>query len=265
MFMAAAPDTSFCEVETTEDDFLGGAVRLIQPKDGYRVSMDTVMLAASVPAEAGEAVLEGGVGSAGAAICLAKRVAGCKVAGLELQDDMLAYAARNVAHNGLQDQISLRGGCITDLSGKQSQFDHVMLNPPYLPRGKAVRPPVANKGIAHMDSNASLKDWIKFAVHYCKQKGSITVIIRADRMDEVIAHMHRRVGDIMIMPLWPRDGVPAKRVIVQGRKGAHGAASILPGLALHGAVDRYTDAAHKILWDGAALDLKAFACGGQSR
>jgi len=249
----------------TVDDFLGGAVRLMQPKDGYRVSMDTVMLAAAVPAVEGETVLEGGVGTAGAAICLARRIAGVSVHGIELQEDMLALGRRNVDYNALSERISLEQGTITDLSGPQSQYDHVMLNPPYLPAGKAIRPPAATKGLAHMDSVASLKDWMRFAVHKVKNKGSITIIIRADRMDEVIAHLYKRVGELMIMPLWPRDGVPAKRVIIQGRKGMHGAAHILPGLALHGEIERYTARAKKILWDGGALDLKAFACGRQSR
>jgi len=243
----------------TLDDFLGGTVKLIQPKDGYRVSMDTVMLAAAVPVRAGESVLEGGVGSAGAAICLARRVPGIHVHGIEMQEDMLAYGERNVVYNDLNEQIRLKKGCITDLSGPQSSYDHVMLNPPFLSAGKAVRPPEESKGLAHMDSSANLKDWLRFAVHYAKNGGTVTIIYRADRVDEVIAHLHRRVGELKIMPLWPRAGIAAKRVIIQGRKGMHGAASILPGLALHGDIDRYTPQAKKILWDGEALDLKAFA------
>jgi len=262
--MAPAQDALFRDDAVTEDDFLGGAVRLLQPKEGYRVSMDTVMLAASVPASPGDTVLEGGVGTGGAAICLATRVAGLKITGIEKQKSMLEFAQKNAEKNGQTEVLELLNGCVTDLSGPQSQYDHVMLNPPYLSRGKGMRPPAKSKGIAHMDTNAELWDWIRFAVHYCKQKGSITVIIRADRVDEVLARMYGRVGDIMVMPLWPRFGVPAKRVIIQGRKGAHGPATILPGIALHGEVERYTDAAKKILWDGEALSLKAFACGGQS-
>lgn len=255
---------TFCEQDVTEDDFLGGAVKLLQPREGYRVSMDTVMLAAAIPAEPSETVLEGGVGTGGAAVCLARRVSGLRVVGLDKQPAMLAFAQKNADRNGLSEFIELREACVTDLTGNQSTFDHVMLNPPYLPRGKGLRPPAESKGIAHMDTNATLKDWVRFAVHYCRQKGSITMIIRADRVDEVIAHMYGRVGDLMIMPLWPREGVPAKRVIIQGRKGAQGPATILPGIALHGEVERYTDVAKKILWDGEGLSLKGFAYGGQS-
>ncbi len=259
------PDNRSDETDETIDDFLGGAVRLIQPKCGYRVSMDTVMLAASVPAKAGDKVIEGGVGSAGAALCLAKRVPGVSVLGIERQDDMLAYANRNIAFNNMSDSVSAVKGSITDLVEGEASYDHVMVNPPYLADGKAIRPPAETKGLAHMDKSATLKDWVRFCVYKAKVKGTVSIIYRADRVDEVIAHLHRRVGELKIMPLWPRAGVPAKRVIIQGRKGMRGAASILPGLALHGEVERYTPEAKKILWDGDALDLKAFACGRQSR
>ncbi len=243
----------------TVDDFLGGAIKLIQPKDGYRVSMDTVMLAASVPAKAGERVIEGGVGSAGAALCLARRVPGVQVFGLDIQDDMLAFAQRNIDHNQLGEQVQVVKGCITSRDIGEATFDHVMVNPPYLADGRGIRPPVESKGLAHMDSSAALVDWIKFCIHVVKNRGTVSIIYRADRVDEVIAHLHRRVGELKIMPLWPRLGAPAKRVIIQGRKGVHGAASILPGLALHGEVARYTREAEAILRDGAALDLKGFA------
>lgn len=251
--------------EETVDDFLGGSVRLIQPKNGYRVSMDTVMLAAAVPAKSGDKVIEGGLGSGGAALCLAKRVAGVSVLGVERQDDMLAYADRNISFNNMSESVSAVQGSITDLTEGEAAFDHVMVNPPYLADGKGIRPPVETKGLAHMDQGTTLKDWVRFCVYKAKVKGTVTIIYRADRVDEVIAHLHRRVGELKIMPLWPRAGVPAKRVIIQGRKGMRGAASILPGLALHGEIERYTAEAKKILWDGDALDLKAFACSRQSR
>ncbi|UTW56442.1 tRNA1(Val) (adenine(37)-N6)-methyltransferase [Kordiimonas sp. SCSIO 12610] len=243
----------------TIDNFLDGSVRLIQPKDGYRVSMDTVLLAASVPAKSGDHVLEGGIGSAGASLCLARRVEGVSVTGIEIQDEMVALAEKNIVLNGLEDSVLVQKASIKDLSGPQSRYDHVMINPPYLPEGKAIRPPDDNKGQAHMDLNATLKDWIRFCVHYAKQKGTITIVYRADRMDEVISHLYGRVGDLIIMPFWPRAGRKAKRVIIQGRKGVSGAVSLLPGLALHGEEERYTSAAEEILRKGKALDLKGFA------
>jgi tRNA1Val (adenine37-N6)-methyltransferase len=45
-------------IETTFDAFLGGRITLEQPTKGYRAGVDPVLLAASVPARAGQSVLE---------------------------------------------------------------------------------------------------------------------------------------------------------------------------------------------------------------
>lgn len=240
----------------TIDDFLGGTVRLIQPRHGYRVSMDTVLLAAAIPAHPGDRVLDGGVGTGGAALCLRARVSGVQVRGVDIQDDLLDYARRNIAFNGAGDDIAVEHSDITALNGAEGTFDHVMINPPYLALGHGIRPPDASKGLAHMDSSASLKDWLRYCLYHARVKGTVTIIYRADRMDEVMAYLHRRVGELTVLPLWPRTGMPAKRVIIQGRKGVAGSVRLLPGLALHGLHDRYSAEAEAVLRDGAALTLR---------
>ncbi len=249
----------------TVDDFLGGKVKLIQPEAGYRVSMDTVMLAACVPAQSGERVIEGGIGSAGAALCLAKRIPGVYVHGVEIQSDMISAAQRNIRFNGLEGQVTVEDGTIVKPVGQAGRFDHAMINPPYLEHGHAIRPPVKNKGFAHMEHGTTLKNWVNFCLYHVRHKGTISIVYRADRLDELISRLYRRVGDLMIMPLWPRSGEAAKRVIIQGRKGTKGCTYLLPGFALHGEVERYTPEARRILWDGEALNLKAFAGQLQSR
>ncbi len=254
-----SPDPEAFHDGMTVDDFLGGRIKLVQPQAGYRVSMDSVMLAACVPAKSGEQVIEGGLGSAGAALCLARRVPGVRIHGLEIQDMMIEAARRNIVYNDLADSVTVEHGNIAEPKGAAGRFDHAMINPPYLESGHAIRPPETNKGLAHMDHGVSLKNWINFCLYHVKYKGTISLVYRADRLDEVIARLHRRVGDLKILPLWPRLGEPAKRVILQGRKGTKGRAHLLPGLSLHGETERYTQEARKILWDGEHLNLKAFA------
>lgn len=245
----------------TIDDLIGGRVALIQPKTGYRVSMDTVLLAASVPAQDGERVLEAGTGSGGAALCLAHRCPGVHVEGLEIQQAMAAVARRNAALNGMEDRFSVTVGCITAPPAEMEpgSFDHVFANPPYLERCSSIRPPARTKDIAHMNSTAALKDWVDFCLAMVRVKGTISFIYRADRIDELISLLYRRAGDLTLLPLWPHAGQPAKRILVQGRKGTFGVSALLPGIALHGDVDnggqRYTAEAEAILRDGGAVDL----------
>lgn len=241
----------------TEDDFIGGRVRLRQPKQGYRVSMDTVLLAAAVQARPGEKVLEAGTGSAGASICIGWRCPEVSVTGLELQPSMAALARDNIALNGMEDRINIIEGDIMapPASLMPESFDHVLANPPYIEKGCGLRAPAASKGLAHMDSTASLADWVRFCLRMVKKKGTVYFVFRADRVDALIRAMGKQVGDITLCPLWPREGVPAKRILIQARKEMHGVMALSAGFPLHGDVSRYTAEAEAVLRDGHAIDL----------
>ena len=251
--------------DTTVDELLGGAVRLMQPRHGYRVCMDTVMLAAAVPAGPADRVLEAGTGAGGAALCLARRVGGAEVVGVEVQRAMVDLARRNVDLNDLAGRMSIVRASVTSRPAAlgTEQFDHVLANPPYLEAGRAVRPPSVSKGRALMDTDARLADWVDFCLDMLRAKGTVTFIHRADRVDELVALLFGRVGEIALCPLWPRLGRPAKRVIVQGRKGAGGVCTVLPGIALHGPDGGYTSEAEAILRDAGPIVLRrAQRCAG---
>lgn len=246
--------------DTTVDELMGGRIRLIQPKTGYRVSMDTLMLAASVPAGPGETVLEAGSGTGGAALCLAVRCPEAKVWGLEIQPAMAALAQQNIQLNRLEGRARFVTGCITDPPGEliRESFDHVMANPPYMERGEAVRPPAPSKGDAYVESTATLEDWIKFCITMARPKGTVTFIYRADRIDALMAGLYRRAGEAVICPLWPKRGQIAKRVLIQARKGLHGAATLLPGIAMHDESGNDTEEARTVLREAGAIDLAPY-------
>jgi tRNA1(Val) A37 N6-methylase TrmN6 len=93
--------------QLTEDSLLGGRLRFNQPAEGYRVAIDSVLLAAALPARAGDLVLDVGAGSGAAALCLAARVEGCRVVGLELRRPLARLANDNARLNGLEDRVSV--------------------------------------------------------------------------------------------------------------------------------------------------------------
>jgi tRNA1(Val) A37 N6-methylase TrmN6 len=244
--------------ELTEDGLLGGRLRFFQPRRGYRAAIDPVLLAAAVRAEAGETVLDAGVGTGAAALCLAARLPGCRVVGLEREPELLGLAAVNVRSNGLADRVRLVAGDLlaTPEALRQEAFDAVMTNPPYHVEGAATPPLDATRRAAHL-GEAEPGRWVAACLARLKPLGRLTLIQRADRLDAVLAALAGRAGDVVVFPLWPSDAAAAgaKRVIVAARKAARGPLRLARGLVLHEADGRFTPAAEAVLRDGAPLNL----------
>jgi tRNA1(Val) A37 N6-methylase TrmN6 len=249
---AAAPDLAL-----SEDALLGGRIRLRQPVAGYRVAIDPLLLAAAVPAAAGDTVLDIGCGVGAAALALAARVTDCRITGLEAERPLVRLANENAALNHVADRFEAIAG---DLLAPPSllapgSFAHVMANPPYLERGTATLPQDGGKAAANVEGNADLAAWIDFALAMLRPKGSVTIIHRADRLEHALAGLMDRAGEIIVYPLWAGTGKAAKRVIIRARRGVATPTRLASGLVLHENDGRFTAAADAVLRGGAALFL----------
>ena len=244
-------------ISPSEDGLLGGKVRIRQPADGARVAIDPVFLAAAVPAAAHQVVLDIGCGSGAASLCLAARVPQCRVVGLELQRDLAQLAAENVELNGMAARVSV---CTGDLLRhppqlSQGSFNHVMANPPYIERGRGTPAPNPAKAAATIEGEAGLGDWVRFALGMVRDKGTVTFVHRADRIDALLGHLTGCAGEIVVFPLWPAAGRNARRILVRARKQVVAPARLAPGLVLHEADGRFTAAAEAVLRGGEGLAL----------
>lgn len=246
--------TSPAEAGLTDDRLLGGRVRFFQPRHGYRVAIDPVLLAAAVPALPGERVLDAGTGTGAAALCLAARLAGVQVTGLERDPELLAIARRNAEANAVTAPITLVAGDLRD-SPSLHPFDRVMSNPPYHRRGAASLPATASGSAAHV-TDIDLPAWIAACLAHLRHLGRLILIHRAEALAELLGALTGRAGDVVVLPLWPNVEAPAaKRVIVAARKGGRGPTRLARGLVLHGPDGGFTAAADAILRDGAPLPL----------
>lgn len=234
---------------------LGGRVRLLQPRDGYRAAVDPVLLAAAMGAGPGEAVLDLGCGVGAAGFCLTARRPGVRVVGLEIQPDLAALARRNAALNGMEDWFRVAEGDAARPPEALEGFDHVMTNPPFHEAAAGTRPGDPSRAVAHVEGGLGLAGWLKAAVKALRPKGRLALIHRADRLADILAALKGRgVGEVTVLPLWPKAGRPAGRVIVAARKGVRTPFRLLPGLVLHAGDGAYTPEAEAVLRGGAGLD-----------
>lgn len=242
---------------TTADALLGGRVRLSQPATGYRVAIDPVLLAAAVPARAGDRVLELGSGAGAAALCLARRVSDCRITGLEIDPEMVALARANGRGSGLAERVDFVAGDVLAPPAEIAAggFDHVFANPPHLPAAAADASPYPGKAAAVVEGAANLAAWLEAMLALVRRKGRLTLIHRADRLDEVLARLDGRAGETVVFPLWPGRGKPAKRVIISARRGVGRPFRLAAGLVLHADGGQFTPQAEAVLRDAAAIDL----------
>jgi tRNA1(Val) A37 N6-methylase TrmN6 len=245
------------DADAEESQLLGGAVRLMQPVQGYRAGLDAVMLAAACDAPEGARVLDAGCGSGAVLACLAHRRADVHVQGLEIDPGLALLCAQTIALNGLGERAGCGAG---DLAERimDGPFDAVVTNPPFHDgAGEHVSPDARRARSLTEAAGFGLGDWLGACLDRLKPRGGLWCVIRADRLPAAVRALDGRAGAVRLFPLWPRAGVAAKRVIVAARKDVRSPAAVLPGLVLHEADGAYTAAAQAVLRDGQALALDA--------
>ncbi len=223
--------SSFSDSDLTCNDFLGGRVRLWQPRSGYRAGVDPVLLAASVPAQAGQSVLELGCGAGAAIQCLMARVPLLKATGVELQAGYADLARCNSEQNAAITVVEADLNALpNDL--RQEQFDHVIANPPYYRAGAHSPATDAGRQIA-LGEDTPLEDWINVAARRLAPRGYLHMIQRADRLPDMLAGCAGRLGSIQVLPLAPRADRASELVILRARKGGRAAFRLHAPLILH--------------------------------
>lgn len=245
------------EPSFTEDRLLGGRVCIRQPAAGYRAAIDPVFLAAAVPAEPHQLVLDVGCGAGAAMLCLAARVPHSRLVGLEMQRDLVRLAGDNVILNRLEARASVMIGDLLHPPPRISPgaFDHVMANPPYNPRSHAHLEVSPGKAAATTEGEADLAAWVRFSLAMVRAKGSVTFIYRADRIDALLGQIAGRAGEVVVFPLWPGQGRAASRILVRVRSQVSAPARLAPGLVLHEPDGQLTAEAEGILREGRGLEL----------
>lgn len=242
------------DLETTEDALLNGRIRIRQPARGYRVNVDTLLLAAAVEAHSGERLMEAGCGVGAALLAVAIRNENVTLVGVERDQNIASVSRENVAANAMTHRIEVVTGDALDRSAKLGVFDGVFVNPPFDEEGEG-RAPAETRRHAHV-ADAPLDAWIAALADRLTGGGALTMIHRASKAPELLAALEGRLGGAELIPIRPRAGETAKRVLVRARKGSRAPFRLCSGLVLHddsGA--KYTPETEAILRGDAAISF----------
>lgn len=244
-------------METTCDWILGHRVQLEQPRKGFRVAIDTVLLAAAARVEEGESALELGCGVGGAMLALAARVPRARILGIEIQPELVELCRRNIERNSMTDRAQVVEGDIGRMRGaipsldKQDPsfpFDHILMNPPYHEANKHDLSQNQSKSRANAEQEGELAQWFAFAAAALKTGGGLTMIHRADRLESLLAQAAAaKLGGGEIVRVLPRENAPALRVILRLEKGTSSRPREGQALVMHEEGGGYTREAEEVL------------------
>jgi tRNA1(Val) A37 N6-methylase TrmN6 len=224
--------------DVTEDAFLGGKLRLRQPKSGHRAGHDAVLLAASTPARSGDRVVDLGAGVGAAGLAVARRVAGITLALVEIDKGLADLARANALANAIAADVHL----LDVTSGAESfasagllpdSVDVVLMNPPFNDASRHRASPDRSREMAHVATADTLDEWVHAGRRILKSGGHLSMIWRADGIAEVLTALGRGFGSLMIQPVHGDAASPAIRVLVRATKGGRAPTRLLTGFALN--------------------------------
>jgi tRNA1(Val) A37 N6-methylase TrmN6 len=208
----------------TEDAFLGGQLRLRQPKSGHRSGHDAILLAAATPARSGDRVVDFGAGVGAAGLAVARRVAGISLVLVEIDPDLADFARGNADANAIGAEV-----IALDVMASAEAFaaagltpdsaDVVLMNPPFNDPARHRASPDKTRATAHVATAATLEGWIHAGRRILKSGGILVLIWRADGLAQVLAALDRGFGGLAILPIHGDAKTPAIRVLIRATKG----------------------------------------------
>ena len=246
----------------TEDAVLGGRLMLRQPRRGHRFGHDAILLAAATAAEVGEHAVELGAGVGAAGLALASRIDGLSVTLVEIDATLTALAADNICSNGFAERAravaldaTATARAFAAAGLKPGCAARVLMNPPFNDASASHVSPDLARRLAHVASPQGLAPWVRSAARLLAPGGTLTLIWRADRLAEALAALTRGFGDVTILPVHPRRGAPAIRVLISAAKASRAPLALLPGFVLAEESGQPTAEAEAVLREGHALAL----------
>ncbi len=239
--------------QTSDGALLDGRLSYRQFRHGYRSGIEPVLLAAGVPARPGERVLEAGCGAGAGLMCLCTRVEELQGVGIEADPDTAVLARHNWDANRL-GRLELHTALLGEIPDDIGRFDHAMANPPWH-RGDATASPLGRRDLARRARPGLLDEWIVGLAALLRPGGTLSLILPAAQHARAAGLMCGvgGLGEVTLLPFWPKAGRAAKIVLMQGRRGSRGDSAVLPGLVLHQDGGGFTQEAERILRQGGEL------------
>jgi len=228
----------------TLDELSGYDLRIIQPRHGYRFSVDPLLLADFAAVRRGERCVDLGTGCGVIALLLARLGGDCSVTGIEFQQVMADIAARNVLLNDLAQRVEIVEEDVVSLKSHfpVDSFDLVVSNPPYRRPGTGKVSPRAGRDDSRHESTATLADFLAAAKYLVKPSGRICLIYHTCRLAELMAQAAlQKLAPLRLRMVHGNSKAQARMFMIELAKGRTGELRVEPPLMVRGEDGGYSE------------------------
>ena len=230
-------------LDTTCDDILPGGLRLLQPINGPRVNMDTILLSAWVKVRSGtREILEAGCASGAISLILAMKHRNIHVTGVDIQSELIQLAVKNAEANGLSERVKFIAGDIRDKDIlPRGRYDAIVINPPYSSTNAGRESPDASRTTARLEVSCTPDDVAELAGRVLKSRGRLYAVFASGRLDVFVSSMLRHnVIPKRIRPVYPKAGYNSGIFLSECIRNGGEGLTILPPLYVRGDDNAYT-------------------------
>lgn len=160
---------------------------IYQDKDGFKFSLDSILIAEYAHVKDNLKILDMCSGNAAIPLIISTKTKSNIVA-FEIQEEIAALAKKSVELNGLENQIEVINDDVNNIANyfNKEYFDIIVCNPPYFKNNSSIHNKEKIKAIARHEIKINLEQIFKISFDYLKNNGILYMSHRADRLDEVI-------------------------------------------------------------------------------
>lgn len=222
-----------------------GSIKICQPREGYRFSVDSLLLADFVNLKHLKKAADIGAGTGIIGIILAKKYPNSQIAMIEIQKQLAELAEESVRLNDLSSRIRVL--CMDARQFDEKGFDLVVSNPPFRRPGTGRLSPNEDRALARHEITLTVQDIAIIAEKLLHHRGRLCIIHLPERFIEIVRIMSKHNLEIKrIRLVHSKMGTPAKMVLIEAVKGGRVALKVEPPLFIYKNDGSYTDEMQRI-------------------
>ncbi len=219
-------------------------LKILQKAEGYRFSIDAVILGHHIPLGDMDMGVDLGTGCGIIPLILAHRKSSARLYGIEIQKDLADLASRNVRLNHMEHRITIVHGDMRDFRSylEPGVMDVVFSNPPYRKMLSGRINPDSERAVARHEIKGTLSDVVSVAEKLLRPSGRLWVIYPAESIGDLLAQMRAcRLEPKRLRLVHSRPDSDAELVLAEGRKQGKAGLKVVPPLIVHKEDGGYTD------------------------